>query len=83
VIAHFSYACCDRCGSPGPLGDDAKEARKLAENERWQVRPHYKYDLCSPCAYGMAFNETRGVFEKVDKKPPALASWIEKHLEDS
>lgn len=74
MIAHFSYVRCDRCGSPGPLGDDAQEARKLAEQERWQVRPHYRHDRCPPCAYAMGYNAERGVFEKV-QKPPALASW--------
>jgi hypothetical protein len=83
MIAHMSYAQCDRCGSPGPYGDDAKEARKLAERERWQVRPHYKYDLCPPCAHGFIFNEASGVFQETDWKPPALASWTEETGENA
>jgi len=51
MIAHQSYVVCDRCGAPGPLGDDATEARALArragfERRNWNRRIK---DVCTGC----------------------------------
>ena len=77
AIAHFSYVTCDRCGSPGPLGDDAKEARVAARRDRWATRnAEQPFDLCAPCAHGVQFSDECGEFVPVDRPKP-LPSWRE------
>lgn len=77
AIAHFSYVTCDRCGGPGPLGDDAKEARTLASRERWATRTAAQhFDLCSACAHGVRFDDVREAFVPV-QRPTPLPSWRE------
>ncbi len=77
AIAHFSYVTCDRCGTPGPLGDDAKDARVEARRERWSTRntkqPH---DLCSACAHGVRFVDVIDGFIPAERPTP-LPSWRE------
>lgn len=75
AIDHFSFVTCDRCGSPGPLGENAGDARALAEYDRWKTRRHGRgFDLRSACAHGVRFNELSGSFVKTIT-PPALPGW--------
>ena len=75
-IAIYRYVCCDRCGSPGPLGDSAEEARRSARRERWDVRGQAKYDMCPACSQGVRYHEKNGEFWPTPR-PAALPGWIE------
>lgn len=77
MISHFSYVTCDRCGSPGPEADNAKEARLLARRQAgFRTRGGKNaYDLCSLCADGVMYDESG--FASPVQRPKALASWIE------
>lgn len=58
-IGHMSHVVCDDCGNPGPLADDAKEARSEARAYGF-VRLHNQ-DLCRGC-----FREARGFSRSFD-----------------
>lgn len=49
MIAHLSYVVCDRCkGYPAQPGDDAAEARGIAQREGYTCHP-LDGDVCGRC----------------------------------
>lgn len=48
----LTYLQCDECGNPSDLGDNVKEARRVAIASGWVAPPPYKGgdDLCPRCA---------------------------------
>lgn len=48
-IARMSYVRCDVCGDPGPMGDDGREARRMARSPSYGYVRRGRRDLCKRC----------------------------------